>query len=236
VWTSDGKRIIFASSRESGVFNLWWQAADGTGDAERLTDSPVPQFVTSVTPDGRHAIFWVSTDGGKGRDVAMVALDGSRRVTPLLQTPDDELFAAVSPNGRWLAYESSSSGRRNVYVRPFPRVEGGQWQITTDEGRQPTWSRDGKELFFLDSTGSFMRVRVIEESNAFRAGPFETVLGGTRYYGSQVAALVARTYDVSPDGVLFVLKSTRSATSATSTDLMIVQHWSDSLHRRDNVR
>ena len=69
-------------------------------------------------------------------------------VTPLLATSADEHLAHLSPDGRWLAYTSDESGRNEIYVRPFPNVEEGLWQISLDGGEQPLWSRDGQELFF----------------------------------------------------------------------------------------
>ena len=129
VWTPDGRRIVFSSNRGGGQFNLWWQAADGTGAAERLTTSSHAQFVTGITPDGTRSCWEVGST--TGFDLLQLALDGTRRVTPLLQTKFDERNGIVSPDGRWLAYESNSSGSFEIYVRPFPNVGGGQWQVST---------------------------------------------------------------------------------------------------------
>src|SRR5262249_52440927 len=206
LWTPDSTRIVFASDRAGGIFNLWWQRADGTGSAEQLTTSSVTAFPSSVSPDGTQALYWSSTPTG-GRDLMMVALDGSRKVTPLLQTPADEWYGVVSPDGRWLAYESNSSGQPNIHVRPFPNVDQGQWQVTTGGGRQPLWSQDGKELFFCPTDGTVMHVPISSEKGRFSVGT-AAQLFGTRYYGSEPTALVGRTYDVSPDGQrLLMIKS-----------------------------
>jgi eukaryotic-like serine/threonine-protein kinase len=147
VWTPDGRRIIFSSNR-GGVLNLWWQAADGTGTAERLTTSSNNQFLTAITPDGTAVVFNEATPTA-GNDLLQLALDGTRRVTPLLQTQFDERNGIVSPDGRWLAYESNSSGRFEVFVRPFPNVGGGQWPVSRAGGTRPLWARNGKELFYV---------------------------------------------------------------------------------------
>ena len=96
VWTPDGRRIVFSSNR-SGQFNLWWQAADGTGAAEQLTTSDHVQFVTGITPDGTAVVFNEVVQPMVAMDVLQLALDGTRRATPLLQTKFDERNGVVSP-------------------------------------------------------------------------------------------------------------------------------------------
>jgi len=128
-----------------------------------------------------------------------VALDGTHRVTPLLQTKFDERNGIVSPDGRWLAYESNSSGPVEIYVRPFPNVGGGQWLVSTAGGRQPLWARSGKELYYLSADGALMAVP-IHSTPAFSPGT-PTKLFDTRYF----AVGNARTYDVSRDGQTFLM-------------------------------
>ena len=118
VWTPDGRRLLFFSpSRDAGLF---WQPADGTGAAERL-DTGLP---SAVTPDGKHVIFHV----GVANDLMMLALDGTRHIEPLIQTSANERNGVVSPDGRWLAYESDSSGRFEIYVKPFPNLKCGNME------------------------------------------------------------------------------------------------------------
>ena len=189
VWTPDGRRIIFSSNR-GGQFNLWWQAADGTGAAERLTTSSNAQFLTGITPDGTAVVFYEVTPT-MGRDLLQLALDGTRRVTPLLQTKFDERNGIVSPDGRWLAYESNSSGPFEIYVRPFPNVGGGQWQVSTAGGRQPLWARSGKELFYVGADGALLRVPVEASGATWNAGTPMKLLEGRYYTGG--GTLAART-------------------------------------------
>ena len=87
-------------------------------------------------------------------------LDGTHAVTPLVQTPFSERNGEVSPDGRWLAYEANDSGRFEIYVRPFPDVSSGHWQVSTDGGTRPLWARNSQELFYLTPTGALMRVGV----------------------------------------------------------------------------
>ena len=158
VWTADGRRLIFSSER-AGTRNLYWQAADGTGAVERLTESPNLQNAGAVSPDGRRLIFTEAVPK-MGTDLMQVELDGTHRVTPLVHSSFSERNGVVSPDGRWLAYEANDSGRFEISVRPFPDVNAGHWQVSTEGGTRPLWARNGEELFYVDPSGALMRVGV----------------------------------------------------------------------------
>ena len=227
LWTPDGRRIIFSSNR-GGAMNLWWQAADGTGAAERLTTSSNAQFPTGTTPDGTAVMFNEQTPT-MGRDLLQVALDGTRRVTPLLQTKFDELNGIVSPDGRWLAYESNSSGPFEIYVQPFPNVGGGQRQVSTAGGRQPLWARNGKELFYLGADGALLRVPVEASATTWNNGTPMKLLEGRYVTGG---GTLGRAYDVSPDGQRFLkINAPGTDAGATPPALIVVQHWDEELKR-----
>lgn len=140
---------------------------------------------------------------GTGQDLAVLALDSKRQVTPLIRTVFNERNGEISPDGRWLAYESNELGQEEIYVRPFPAVDAGRWQVSTGGGRQPLWARSGRELFYWASEGTLMAVRVESVETAKRGARFsvgapEILVRGQHYRGS--AGLLGRTYDVSPDG------------------------------------
>ena len=158
VWPPDGRQLLFSSAR-AGAVNLFAQAADGSGDVTRLTTSPNIQHATSVSPDGTRLVF-TETTPMTGQDVMQLRLDGTHAVTPLVRTPFNERNGEVSPDGRWLAYEANDSGRFDIYVRPFPDVSSGYWQVSTDGGTRPLWARNSQELFYLSVTGALMRVGV----------------------------------------------------------------------------
>jgi eukaryotic-like serine/threonine-protein kinase len=148
-FTPDGKRVAFASSR-SGPVNLFWIGADGTDAPERLLESPSNQYPDSFSPDGRTLAFTeISPDTSS--DIWVLPLD-TRTPRPFVRTRFEEDAAAFSPDGRFLAYESNETGRPEVYVRPFPAGTP-KWQVSTGEGYAPTWSRDGRELFYRDDDG-----------------------------------------------------------------------------------
>jgi serine/threonine-protein kinase len=234
VWTPDGRRLAFRSGR-SGPPNVYWQAADGTGVVERLTESPNEQVPYSFAADGTRLVL--RQDGPKsGGDLMVLALDGARRVTPLIQTPFNERNGEISPDGRWLAYESDESGQEEIYVRPFPDVNGGRWQVSsTGGGSEPLWARSGRELFYRGSDGALLGVAVaVEGSASFRTGKPVRLVEGRYYAGAGGGAAPGRTYDVSPDGRRFLMVKEGGGsdqTAAAPPSIVVVQHWVEELKR-----
>ena len=181
LWTPDGRRIIFTSDR-AGVLNLYSQAADGTGTVDRLTTSANPQFPI-VHHAGRNTrrrlrkrVQAASTQSAvplasswRDRDPAYRQASASR-AEPLAQTLFDGAWPEFSPDGRYLAYQSNESGRIEVYVRPFPQVDSGRWQISTAGGTRPAWARNGRELFYLDASNTLTAVPVQTSGSTFSAG------------------------------------------------------------------
>jgi serine/threonine-protein kinase len=226
VWTPDSRRLIFTSER-GGVRNLFWQAADGAGAVERLTESPDTQYPTGVTPDGRRLIF---TDESRVtvNDVMMIELEGARRVTPLVQSPFADRNGTVSPDGRWLAYEANDSSRFEIYVRPFPDVNSGRWQVSTTGGTRPIWARSGQELVYVSPTGALMAVGVARGPSWAATTPTMVVKEGyftnLNWWG--------RSYDISPDGQRFLMiKEGGADGSAAPASIIVVQHWVEELKR-----
>jgi serine/threonine-protein kinase len=223
VWTPDSRRLIFTSER-AGVRNLFWQTADGAGAAERLTESPDTQYPTGVSPDGRRLIF---TDEfpATGNDVMAIELDATRRVTPLVQSPFIEQNGIVSPDGRWLAYEANDSGRFEIYVRPFPEVNSGRWQVSTTGGTRPIWTRSGQELVYVSPTGALMGVEVARGPSWAATTPALVVKEGyftnLNWWG--------RSYDISPDGQRFLMIKEGGAGAPAS--IVVAQHWVEELKR-----
>src|ERR1051325_4589575 len=118
LWTPDSRRIAFLSERNSRNGNLYWQAADGTGTVERLTESEDGQVPYAFTPDGSKLVYRVDTapPATTGQDLWVLTLEG-RRSEPLLQSPFNEHNAELSADGRWLASATDESGRNEVFVR-----------------------------------------------------------------------------------------------------------------------
>ena len=234
VWTPDGKRIIFASTREggTGVQNLFWQAADGTGTAERLTTSSYAQLPHSITPDGMNLILQENTGSG---DVALLPLaelfkkpaTGKLETRPLVHSAAGEFGGTVSPDGRWIAYYSNESNRQEVYVRPFPAIDSGRWQISTAGGTRPAWSHDGRELFYLGlDAGISMMVVPVQTTPTFSKGNPTKLFGG-RWFISQNA----RTYEVAKDGRFLMIKDA-AGDDADPASITVWLNWVDDLKQR----
>jgi len=202
VWSPDSRRVAFASARaDKSTLNLYWQRADATGDAQRLTDSTQRQLPNSWHPSGKFLAFQ-QDNPQTGSDLMILPIagdDGSggtpRKSTVFLNGPFAESDPTFSPDGRWLAYTSDESGRREVYVRPFPPGPGGQWRISTNGGGSPTWSRAKPELFYGSNQQQIMVAAYAVEGDSFRAEKSRLWSEG-RY----VPRGPNRVFDLHPDG------------------------------------
>jgi serine/threonine-protein kinase len=239
VWTPDGTRIIFMSNR-AGMPNLYAQAADGTATVDRLTTSANSQWPTSITPDGRHVVGFEAGPRTTG-DVVVFPLTspasrpGSGVNASLLEALVETRFKGahpdISPNGRYVAYRSSESGRNEVYVRPFPQVDSGSWQISTRGGTRPAWARSGRELFYVDESMTLIGVPVRTSGSTFSIGSPAKVFD-TQYAEPNPS----RHYDVSADGQRFLMMKDNAAgdPSATAASMVVVLHWTEELKQRVN--
>jgi Tol biopolymer transport system component len=145
LWSPDGARIVFAS-RRNDKWGLYLKSADGTGAEELITESDVLKAPSSWSPDGKILVYFQASGGSA--DVWAVALTGDRKPFPVLNSPAaNELYAQISPDGKWLAYQSNETGRPEIYVKQFPDGPG-KWQVSTDGGQFVRWRGDGKELYF----------------------------------------------------------------------------------------
>jgi Tol biopolymer transport system component len=230
VWAPDGTHVLFRSNR-SGIPSMFWKRSDNTGSVERLTTGQGLISPYSVTPDGRVAV--VAINGAA--DLGVVRLDQKGDVTPLIEAPDIQANAEISPDGRWLAYESSESGQREIIVRPFPNVDAGRWQVSTNGGLRPFWARSGRELFYDGIRDVGITAVSIGEGATFTYGNptrlFPTTSG---YYKSPAAG---RTFDVSLDGQRFLMIKDATETSRRSTaNMVVVLNWLDELRQREAVK
>ena len=157
----------------------------------------------------------------------MLTLEGKRAATLVIHADFGQQNAALSPDGRWLAYSSDETGQRQVFVRPFPDVNGGRWQVSTDGGDWPVWNPAGNELFYRSRTGMM--------ALTFKTAPTFTQGALTRLFARNIVGGNNRRMAVSPDGKRFLLlaNATENGNSeAVRSQLVVVQNWFEELKRR----
>jgi Tol biopolymer transport system component len=163
VWSPDGSRIVFGSTRK-GVVDLYERSLGG-GTETPLLESPESKNVYDWSSDGQWILFAIQSPK-TARDLWALPMMGKKKPVVLAQTMAEEREARFSPNARWIAYQSNESGRFEIYVQPFPGP-GIRSQISTGGGASPKWDRDGRRLFFLDPSNRVMSVSV--ETNGPKA-------------------------------------------------------------------
>jgi serine/threonine-protein kinase len=223
-WTPDGERIVFASTRDGG--GLWWQAADGTGAAERLLADDSPALAPyAFTPDGAQLLY--NSDG----DIYTLTPGAEVPSQPLIQSEFTTIRPDLSPDGRWLAYQSDETGRDEIYVRLFPNIEDGKWQISSAGGGSPKWSPDGLELFFSDSGLSSDNGVWVAQRDSADAVQFSAPVRA--FTGSDAVVTPDGTFDISADGSRILLRSAPDveARETEVTSLVAVDNWFEELKR-----
>jgi Tol biopolymer transport system component len=213
VWSPDGSQIAFTSN-EPGGFAVYRKRADGVGDAERI--SPPGQDIGpwDWSSDGRYIVCAVNA-GATRWDIAVLPLEGDRKPIPFAGSQFSEQAPRFSPDGRWIAYSSSESGRREIYVRPFPGP-GGRWQISTQGGVHPYWRRDGKEIFFLTPTGDMMAADITAGAGIQSSTPkllFRSTAPEPETNGP--------AYAVSADGQQFLIRKTLAGGTLSPTTVVV---------------
>lgn len=226
---------MYTSGRLGGAtsnhFDLWMQPADGTGSPQLLLDREESILEVDRPPD--ESMFVLRLGGAAGvsgvRDIVGLRTGDSVTI-PLAAEPHDEKAAALSPDGRWLAYESTETGRDEIYVRPFPNVDGGKWQVSTRGGINPRWSRTGSELFYVDGTGQMTAATYVAGSG------FEVRQRAVLFSPSEVNINLGANYtswDVSPDGSRFLMIQAGGAGDGTvANEFVLVQNWLTEVRER----
>ena len=195
-WTPDGQRVLYAGGGRS----LRSRRADGTGAVDTLFMSLRGVYSVVLTPDSNTFLLRLSTS--PTADIVL-AHRGDTATVPLVASPAfQETSPALSPDGRWLAYTSDESGRNEVYVRPYPNVDAGRWQVSQAGGSSPHWSHTGRELFYENGAKALVATAVVP-GVTFTVGAQVTLFNTSGFAGTGGAVNYLH-YDVAPDDQRFV--------------------------------
>jgi eukaryotic-like serine/threonine-protein kinase len=193
VWSPDGMRIVFNSSRK-GTYDLYVKPSSGAKSEEPLLESPRVKIPLDWSRDGR-LVLYQEADPKTGWDLWAFSMSGDRKQIAIANTPFEERVGQFSPDVRWVAYQSNVTGTFQIYVQPFPGP-GGTWKVSTAGGTDPRWRADGQELFFIAPDAKLMAASVQTSGSSFEAGSpvalFQTRIATTGNFRHE--------YDVSRDG------------------------------------
>jgi len=222
VWTADGKKVIFSSTR-NGQNDFYSKNSDGSGNEELLFRDDSDKTYASISSDGRYLAYQRLDPAGKtGQDIWVLPLVGERKPFPLVASPFLDSSPAVSPDGKWVAYSNDESRRREVYITS---ISGGgpKWQVSSAGGIAPKWRGDGKELYFLSYDATLNAVDVAASATSITLGTphalFNHTLQGANF----------GPYDVSRDGKQFLLNG--SVSLEGESPLTLVTNWTAELKK-----
>jgi serine/threonine protein kinase len=226
VWSADGKNIYYVSITQVGAGDqttIFRKPADGSHEAETILTMNGRQYLKAILRDGETALLDSELQTTTG-SIVKITLKPDAQATPVVSTPQFNHYgAAVSSDGRWLAYQSNESGRPEIYVRDFAET-GGRWQISTGGGQEPHWSPDGRELYYRNN-GSLLVVP-IETRTGFQAGTPKNLFGEIYDLRSNSG----ETYDVDPRGGRFLLIRPPKE-EVSSAQVKVVLNWFSELRR-----
>jgi eukaryotic-like serine/threonine-protein kinase len=222
LWSRDGKTLYYVADTK-GARHIYARAADGSGSEQTILETPgAVEVLPSLSPDGHYLVCARLLLSGGSRSIWGVPLFGDRKPFLIVQTSFDSRNPAVSPAGKWMAYESNESGWAQIYLTAFPGG-GAKWQVSTKGGVDPRWRGDGKELFFLDPSDNLVAVDVDTSSGVPRLGVPHVLMqaiGVQRQVGS---------YVVTSDGKKFLINS--ATTKQGGEPLTLVTNWTAELKK-----
>ncbi len=204
IWSPDGKWIAYASLR-SGHFGVCRKPSDGSGAEETLVTDTDQPIIDDWSRDGKYLLYSRPISTGPGQTMWALPVDGERKPSLIVERGAN---GKLSPDGHWLAYQSGESGTIQVYVVPFGGGQG-KWQVSANGGTAPRWSKDSKELYYMDLTFNLLAVPVTSAGGALQFGVAEKLVNS--WSAPQVF------YDVSPDGKKFLLDRVEQQVSQSVT-------------------
>jgi serine/threonine-protein kinase len=208
---------------------------------EGMPDVAAPDrrlYPWAFSSDGKTLVVVDTPDPLLTADISMISMEGDHAPKPLLQNPDYfKTQPKISPDGRWIAYVCNESGKNEVYVRPFPEVNKGQWQVSRKGGASPLWAPNGRELFyFSEDDGSVMTVAV-ETAQAFSSATPKKLFSRLPYLGGGTTP--GDPWDIHPDGMRFLMLKLPGATPSAPggpRKINIILNWFEELKQRAPVK
>src|SRR5215831_13524468 len=217
VWAPDASQLAFASS-STGNFNIYLKSVNSSSEEKPLNPSEEDERPQSWSPDGKYLVFDRRPTSRLGiPEIQIYPFDGDHKPYSLLNAAYANSGGQVSPDGQWLAFVTSQTGRSEVYVSNFPKPTG-KWQISSTGGQTPRWRRDGKELFYATLDGILMAVEVTP-------GKGDLAVGASKPISQKPVALrgLYAVYDVSPDGQKFA--AARVKKGSLHAPLTLLSNW-----------
>ncbi len=233
VWSPDGRRIAYLSTSRDGdnppVVRVLVKAADGSGSSVpvEFEDKGVQLAGTTAwSRDGKTIITMRMSDDLGVVDIDAISVEGPEAGTSrsIVSGPAVELMGDLSPDGRWIAYQSDESGFYQVYVRPFDDSEG-KWQISSADGTGPSWTRDGTEIVWRNADEGFLAAPITAVGRSLFVGQPASIPIDGRY----VALDPLRLWDVSDDGKTFVLLESDEESGVDQKSVVLVTNWFEKL-------
>ena len=229
VWSPDGSRIVFASSR-SGQYDLFAKPASGAGTEELLlTTQAINLYPTDWSADGQFLLFF-NAAAKTGNDLWVLPMTGERKPVPFLPTPFNETDGRFSPDGKWIAYVSNESGADQIYVAPFPGP-GGKWQVSTAGGTRPVWRSDSKEIVYLAADDKLMATGVNAKGANFEVGAARALFDAKPQRFVTFVTFFPSLYAATRDTRRFLINTPRESTTST-TPVTLVMNWPADLNKQ----
>ena len=222
-WADGGREVTFVRS-QNGTRDLYERRADGSTSPAKLLHAGRSIDYGFVSPNGQWFVYQTALSGAStGRDIFARRTIGDTTTIAVAATSVNELQPRLSPDGRWIAYVAGESNVPEVYVSPFPNTQTARTQVSVSGGVSPLWSRNGRELFYADSSGMLIAAKV-ETAASFQVKERTPLFNADSFF--LFSSQLGPVFDVSPDGQRFIMTRARGK---STEQLVLVQNWTAGL-------